>query len=120
MLNISLTPVVPLPDNAPCVNESHLFRQPVPSGNGDVVVKASLLAPFCLRVSPAIKPEKYMFVGVANSRPEYLKSVAFIVHTRESPLVRSTCRPTRPVNEYRSEEHTSELQSPMYLVCRLL
>src|ERR1017187_10919695 len=23
-------------------------------------------------------------------------------------------------NEYRSEEHTSELQSPMYLVCRLL
>src|SRR5437763_12906645 len=24
------------------------------------------------------------------------------------------------VEEYRSEEHTSELQSPMYLVCRLL
>src|ERR1017187_5691247 len=24
------------------------------------------------------------------------------------------------VGEYRSEEHTSELQSPMYLVCRLL
>src|SRR5437763_13189951 len=23
-------------------------------------------------------------------------------------------------NEFRSEEHTSELQSPMYLVCRLL
>src|SRR5437762_12262090 len=28
-------------------------------------------------------------------------------------------RPERPVQS-RSEEHTSELQSPMYLVCRLL
>src|SRR3712207_7075209 len=29
-------------------------------------------------------------------------------------------RPRRPVNETRSEEHTSELQSRQYLVCRLL
>src|SRR5437762_11148935 len=28
--------------------------------------------------------------------------------------------PLRPVEGVRSEEHTSELQSPMYLVCRLL
>src|SRR5437764_2873818 len=28
--------------------------------------------------------------------------------------------PQRAVNQSRSEEHTSELQSPMYLVCRLL
>src|SRR5437879_13918257 len=27
---------------------------------------------------------------------------------------------SRPLALYRSEEHTSELQSPMYLVCRLL
>src|SRR5437762_6124797 len=27
---------------------------------------------------------------------------------------------TAPLLVYRSEEHTSELQSPMYLVCRLL
>src|ERR1017187_3341909 len=27
---------------------------------------------------------------------------------------------SRRPNTYRSEEHTSELQSPMYLVCRLL
>src|SRR5437879_10908590 len=26
----------------------------------------------------------------------------------------------RPIRDSRSEEHTSELQSPMYLVCRLL
>src|SRR5437762_3984132 len=29
-------------------------------------------------------------------------------------------RPSRPSPPIRSEEHTSELQSPMYLVCRLL
>src|SRR5437762_7604798 len=29
-------------------------------------------------------------------------------------------RSVRPRAPYRSEEHTSELQSPMYLVCRLL
>src|SRR5437764_8210826 len=29
-------------------------------------------------------------------------------------------RATEPVEYHRSEEHTSELQSPMYLVCRLL
>src|SRR5437879_7323988 len=28
--------------------------------------------------------------------------------------------PKREVHKHRSEEHTSELQSPMYLVCRLL
>src|SRR5437764_9916193 len=32
---------------------------------------------------------------------------------------RHICRPARP-GRNRSEEHTSELQSPMYLVCRLL
>src|SRR5436189_3973528 len=30
------------------------------------------------------------------------------------------CRPRAPAGWKRSEEHTSELQSPMYLVCRLL
>src|ERR1017187_10958850 len=40
--------------------------------------------------------------------------------------LKSGWTPTRPVShpfvsgENRSEEHTSELQSPMYLVCRLL
>src|ERR1017187_2696163 len=36
----------------------------------------------------------------------------------------ATCKSSRTVPrgffQYRSEEHTSELQSPMYLVCRLL
>src|SRR5437763_15775986 len=40
---------------------------------------------------------------------------SYCVATRSS----STSR-TAPVAMCRSEEHTSELQSPMYLVCRLL
>src|SRR5208337_5679256 len=35
-----------------------------------------------------------------------------------APQTRWRPEPSRPVG--RSEEHTSELQSPMYLVCRLL
>src|SRR6266581_4305803 len=35
------------------------------------------------------------------------------------PLMSITCRPACPVGG-RSEEHTSELQSPVHLVCRLL
>src|SRR3712207_8355369 len=42
---------------------------------------------------------------------------------RTSPAPARTCRPQRPSPETtppRSEEHTSELQSRQYLVCRLL
>src|SRR5437762_11457362 len=35
-------------------------------------------------------------------------------------LLRSGVGPAADLAELRSEEHTSELQSPMYLVCRLL
>src|SRR5437764_7042334 len=48
--------------------------------------------------------------------------------TRRTCSARSSTAParwerrssSRPPSEVRSEEHTSELQSPMYLVCRLL
>src|SRR5437879_11611786 len=36
------------------------------------------------------------------------------------PFRRFHLRVLRRVHQHRSEEHTSELQSPMYLVCRLL
>src|SRR5437879_11802682 len=42
---------------------------------------------------------------------------------RRSALIRAIARLVRfsmPTLKSRSEEHTSELQSPMYLVCRLL
>src|SRR3712207_7768286 len=45
--------------------------------------------------------------------------------TSRSAAAGSSCRPSRPHHplagvEIRSEEHTSELQSRQYLVCRLL
>src|SRR5437762_6351015 len=35
-------------------------------------------------------------------------------------ITEAQCRTAAGLGEERSEEHTSELQSPMYLVCRLL
>ncbi len=50
-------PIVPLPDNAPCVRERNLLRKAVPVGKAALVMNASLLPPVSLRVSPEIKPE---------------------------------------------------------------
>src|SRR5437879_2252076 len=43
---------------------------------------------------------------------------AYQVHTNPAAITVATTRALREAT--RSEEHTSELQSPMYLVCRLL
>src|SRR2546429_4545280 len=40
--------------------------------------------------------------------------------SNSTPSVRSTARPSRRQRAGRSEEHTSELQSRLHLVCRLL
>src|SRR5437762_12831602 len=42
------------------------------------------------------------------------------VSTTASRGTTSACTPGSAIVTSRSEEHTSELQSPMYLVCRLL
>src|ERR1017187_2109941 len=49
--------------------------------------------------------------AVAAFAPVDLDSCRMNLHVRTSRLNKSFCDP------YRSEEHTSELQSPMYLVC---
>src|SRR3712207_8099732 len=38
----------------------------------------------------------------------------------DPPVSPGRARPDRPGDQHRSEEHTSELQSRQYLVCRLL
>src|SRR5437879_10409040 len=67
-------------------------------------------------------------VNVALVAPAGMVTLAGTVATAGLSLERETMAPpvradplsvTLPV-EGRSEEHTSELQSPMYLVCRLL
>src|SRR5437879_9018695 len=44
----------------------------------------------------------------------------FVPQLVEAMLERYLPRGRRVLDPFRSEEHTSELQSPMYLVCRLL
>src|SRR5437762_8443939 len=48
---------------------------------------------------------------------------ALPIYARQAPAARRVVLPAAQVLRqclFRSEEHTSELQSPMYLVCRLL
>src|SRR5690348_17613544 len=52
---------------------------------------------------------------VADADGERLREEAFVAEAREVELDRR-----RPLRGGRSEEHTSELQSPVHLVCRLL
>src|SRR5437762_9998196 len=51
--------------------------------------------------------------GVVDSPGMYLIGTPFL-RRRKSSFIDGAC------DDARSEEHTSELQSPMYLVCRLL
>src|ERR1017187_10875726 len=55
---------------------------------------------------------------VCAARPWDVDDVQHLCHARGFPASRNP-QPTRE-SQPRSEEHTSELQSPMYLVCRLL
>src|SRR5256885_13266937 len=48
-----------------------------------------------------------------------MRAPSFTSRARRFPMPR-TCTGTRPCWMFRSEEHTSELQSPCNLVCRLL
>src|SRR5437879_10281907 len=47
-------------------------------------------------------------------------TTTFLASPRSFRVTFSSDRPTSSEITVRSEEHTSELQSPMYLVCRLL
>src|SRR5437879_8930734 len=64
-------------------------------------------------------PASRRVVTMATSRPIrdafLVTSLAHAAH-RSPGAIPAVCWPQRA----RSEEHTSELQSPMYLVCRLL
>src|SRR5437762_3776958 len=55
-----------------------------------------------------------------QERPYFDKSIAASVPNEAGIRIYSIENPTEPREIGRSEEHTSELQSPMYLVCRLL
>src|SRR5437879_7895203 len=95
-------------------------------------VQASGLVPDAVQASIAQKLRDYIKDAEVTVVVEEIKSRQFSVmgeveHPGSFPLV----KPTRVMDGLaqaggfrdfakRSEEHTSELQSPMYLVCRLL
>src|SRR5437762_3742922 len=65
----------------------------------------------------------------ATLRPKYHQDITSFIQSQLQPLAESIKAKDwqtfehcykNAVEEARSEEHTSELQSPMYLVCRLL
>src|SRR3712207_9328266 len=62
--------------------------------------------------------------GLRHHRPDHLVELgpeARVLRLAEPPLrVRRVGEHDRPLRHQRSEEHTSELQSRQYLVCRLL
>src|SRR3712207_7866055 len=76
-----------------------LFRSPI-----DVVIQPGVTATGVLRLGP----------GRARSHRHF-------AHSTRVPHCARACLGTAPVSlRRRSEEHTSELQSRQYLVCRLL
>src|SRR3712207_9232823 len=78
-----------------------LFRHVLPNAARPVVVQASLMLPAFLLAETALS---YLGVGVQEPEPSWGLMLA-----RASDLAQLS----------RSEEHTSELQSRQYLVCRL-
>src|SRR5437763_11971250 len=54
------------------------------------------------------------------SRDSSRRSRRALLRSRQPPARCPQPADPQPVSVSRSEEHTSELQSPMYLVCRLL
>src|SRR5437763_13394675 len=78
--------------------------------------------------TPVTPGESKAILDTLNSLPQVQQPVFFESHQqayqraqelfRDSPALRAAATPKNLPE--RSEEHTSELQSPMYLVCRLL
>src|SRR5258708_9119172 len=93
--------------------------------NGDFTVKKTPQEVYDFLVDPnrfcPLLPD-YQSMEILDARNFLVKLSVGISHIRGTAAVKMSLvemqRPSRAV--YRSEEHTSELQSPDHLVCRLL
>src|SRR3712207_8581283 len=84
-----------------------LFRSHATIMNGAVIGAGSIIAAGALVTEGSVIPERSLVAGVPGkvrreTTDDELRGIA------------------RNADTYRSEEHTSELQSRQYLVCRLL
>src|SRR5437763_5989559 len=64
-------------------------------------------------------PTEIYTLSLHDALPIFSEMLPFDTGAMRNFLCRR-CRPSVESGQPRSEEHTSELQSPMYLVCRLL
>src|SRR5437879_4764056 len=73
------------------------------------------------RVTPAEVAREPLLVFCQRDYPEYWNVImAWLREHRQRPTIAGEYDGVDSLLSARSEEHTSELQSPMYLVCRLL
>ena len=87
----------------------------LPISNFTIPAKTSSMRQ--MTITPVSSPLKAAF---AISRGSKTTAETVVVEIKEGDHIgRGECVPNARYKE-RSEEHTSELQSPMYLVCRLL
>src|SRR5437764_14074632 len=81
---------------------------------------------FFLLIPPPLRSPLFPYTTLFRSLPAHCRYMGCSSATRVAPSgfprsTRATFPPAcRIPGGTRSEEHTSELQSPMYLVCRLL
>src|SRR5437764_4934621 len=74
----------------------------------------STLFPYTTLFRSSVLPGSGLPQHDREQLPRLSRSVGLSCHDSNVNICRVSCQETR------SEEHTSELQSPMYLVCRLL
>src|SRR5437762_8339509 len=88
--------------------EASSIRYVVPFGIATYTFFRNFRSPYSDRTTPSPSWTKY-----TSCRSPFRKKVSFGIDSVGLEI-------ERVVRVPRSEEHTSELQSPMYLVCRLL
>src|SRR5690348_17421562 len=79
---------------------------------------------FFLMIRPPPRSTLFPYTTLFRSTPSRYSRVCAEVQPRSRglPTMHPATRPSHPpwIHSGRSEEHTSELQSPVHLVCRLL
>src|SRR2546422_11136337 len=92
------------------VQQQRTERQ-VPSGDSPALLRGRF---FFLMIRRPPRSTLFPYTTLFRSRENEER------HRRPSPGADAARREQRPETEQRSEEHTSELQSRLHLVCRLL
>src|SRR5437879_11314323 len=122
---------------APCTSTGAPGRGPPPAVSNSVTSRtraakpaAPIRCPYSFSIAPhpallttigtSPSPNAATFARASRRASSRSPACACSAPQQTCPGVSPTAHPFTPSVRTRSEEHTSELQSPMYLVCRLL